>query len=563
MALISRSRSKPPILLELDLSHPLLEQEPDDPIAKLRSRGKPRLRPVLRALHEAGKDPRVVGLVAKVGDTSMSLARAQELRTAVAALAAGGKPTVAWAETFGESGNGTIPYLLASAFGTVWLQPTGELNVLGLAAEVTFVRGVLDKLDVDPLMDQRYEYKNAGDRVSQTKFTPAHREASDRLTESAYEQITAAIAADRKLSVADVQAAIDRAPLFADDGRDLGLVDKLGYRDEVYAAIRREVGGDVQLLFADRWTPAAGAVRRIVKQARDKKAPGIALVEGYGGIVTGRNRRSPLMGNVMGSDTVTAAIRAAVRDEKVRAIVFRVDSPGGSAVASDTIWREVGCAQESGKPVIVSMGSVAGSGGYYVACGADTIVAEPGTLTGSIGVVGGKLDTSGLTDRLGLSYDRVKRGEQAAMYSMHRSFTDTERERLEAWLDRVYADFTGKVAQGRRMSPEAVHEIAKGRVWTGADALSNGLVDTLGGLREAVMLARSRAGLPEDAPLRPAVSVPALARLKPPRSTEDPRVSMSVGTLAWEPGWGSFAGIAAALGMPAYGPVTMPGVRFS
>src|SRR4051812_29577956 len=376
------ARHHPPMLLEVDLSRALVEHEPDDPIAKLRSRGKPRLRPVLRALHEAGTDPRVVGLVAKVGDTSMTLARAQELRTAVAAFAAGGKPTVAWAETFGESGNGTIPYLLASAFGTVWLQPTGELNVLGVAAEVTFLRGALDKLDVDPLMGQRYEYKNAGDRILQTEFTPAHREASDRLTESAYEQVTAAIAAARKLTAAEVQAAIDRAPLFADEARDLRLVDKLGYRDEVYTAVRREVGGDVELLFADRWSPATSPIRRIVKQTRDKKAPGVALVEGYGGIVTGRNRRSPMMGAVMGSDTVPAAIRAAVRDEKVRAIVIRVDSPGGSAVASDTIWREVGCAREAGKPVIVSMGSVAGSGGYYVACGADTIVAEPGTLTG-------------------------------------------------------------------------------------------------------------------------------------------------------------------------------------
>src|SRR3954466_9270118 len=228
MGASSLHRHKPPILLELDLSHPLIEQEPTDPLAKLRARGKPRLRPVLRALHEAGTDPRVVGLVAKVGDTSMTLARAQELRTAVAAFAAGGKPTVGWAETFGESGNGTIPYLLASAFGTVWLQPTGELNVLGVAAEVTFLRGALDKLDVDPLMGQRYEYKNAGDRILQTEFTPAHREASDRLTESAYEQLTTAIAADRTLTTAAVQTAIDRAPLFADEARDLGLVDKLG-----------------------------------------------------------------------------------------------------------------------------------------------------------------------------------------------------------------------------------------------------------------------------------------------------------------------------------------------
>src|SRR3954469_15699011 len=180
-------RSSHAILLELDLSHPLVEQEPDDPIAKLRSRGKPRLRPVLRALHEAGDDPQVVGLVAKIGDTSMTLARAQELRDAVAAFAASGKPTVAWADTFGESGPATVPYLLATGFGEIWLQPTGELNLSGVAAEVMFLRGAFDKLGIEPQLGQRYEYKSAADRIAAKGFTEAHREALDRLTESAWE----------------------------------------------------------------------------------------------------------------------------------------------------------------------------------------------------------------------------------------------------------------------------------------------------------------------------------------------------------------------------------------
>src|SRR3954451_22516907 len=190
-----------PTLLELDLSHPLIEHEPDDPIAKLRSRGKPRLRPVIRALHEAADDARVVGLVAKVGDTGMTLARAQELRDAVAAFAASGKPTVAWADTFGESGNASIPYFLASAFPEIWLQPTGELNLLGVATEVGFVRGVLDKLGIEPEMGQRYEFKNAADRLLQTDFTPAHSEAAGRLAESAWEQIVDGVAKSRGRTV--------------------------------------------------------------------------------------------------------------------------------------------------------------------------------------------------------------------------------------------------------------------------------------------------------------------------------------------------------------------------
>lgn len=554
----SLSRHKPPILLELDLSQPLVEHEPDDPIAKLRSRGKPRLRPVLRALYEAGDDPRVVGLVAKVGDQKMSLARAQELRDAVAVFAASGKPTVAWADTFGESSNATIPYLLASAFGEIWLQPTGELNLLGVAAEVQFVRGVLDKLDIEPQMGQRYEYKNAADRLLATEFTDAHREASDRLAESAWEQVVTAVAAGRRMSEDAVRDLADRGPLFADEAHEGGLVDRVGYRDEVYTSVRRSVGGDVQLLFADKWTPATSLPTRVLKQISARNAPGVALVEGFGGIVTGRSRRTPLQGPVMGSDTVAAALRAAVRDDKVRAIVFRVDSPGGSAVASDTVWREVRCAREAGKPVVVSMGAVAGSGGYYVACSADTIVAEPGTITGSIGVLGGKFVTTGLTDRIGLSHDAVQHGAHARMYSTKRGFDEAERERLDAWLDRVYLDFTSKVAKGRGMTQEQVHEVAKGRVWTGADAVPRGLVDELGGLDTAVRIARAHANLSDDAPLRPAVSVPPLAKLKPPRSTEDPRAAASVGV--WTDGWGSFAGLAATLGLPAGGPLTMPAV---
>src|SRR3954451_2231897 len=303
-------RSRDKILLELDLSHPLVEQEPDDPIAKLRSRGKPRLRPVLKALAEAGKDPRVVGLVARVGAPSMTLARPQEIRDAVGTFAASGKPTVAWADTFGESGNASIPYYLASGFAEVWLQPTGELNLLGVAAEVGFLRGVFDKLGVDPQLGQRYEYKNAADRLVQTDFTPAHREAAGRLAESAWEQMVDGIAKSRARTADDVRAVADRAPLFPEEALEAGLIDRIGYRDEVYTSLRRSVGGDVQLLFADKWQPAASPLRKISRTLAAKKAPGVALVEGFGGIVTARSRRTALQGPSMRSDTVTAALRA-------------------------------------------------------------------------------------------------------------------------------------------------------------------------------------------------------------------------------------------------------------
>src|SRR5436305_9943180 len=255
-------RSQSPLLLELDLTQPLIEVEPDDPIAKLRSRNRPRLRAVLRTLYDAGTDPRVAGLVAKVGNPAMPLARAQEIRDAVRAFASAGKPTYAWAETYGENTPASVAYYLASGFGEVWVQPSGEVNLLGVSIETRFLRGLLDKLGVVPELGQRYEYKNAADRILRTEMTDAHREAYDRLAASAWEQIVGGIAESRGLAAGDVQAIADRAPVPASDALASGLVDHVGYRDEVYAAARRAVssGGDVTLLFADKWSKSESPV---------------------------------------------------------------------------------------------------------------------------------------------------------------------------------------------------------------------------------------------------------------------------------------------------------------
>jgi protease-4 len=260
----------------------------------------------------------------------------------------------------------------------------------------------------------------------------------------------------------------------------------------------------------------------------------------------------------MGADTITAAFRAAVADKQVDAIVFRVDSPGGSAVASDAIWREVKQARTAGKPVVVSMGDVAGSGGYYVAMGADAIVAEPATITGSIGVLAGKLVVDGLFNRLGITYDSVALGNLARMFSARQSYSPAELEALGRWLDRIYETFVGKVAEGRGMTRDAVHAVAKGRIWTGADARDRGLVDELGGLDRAIELARQRAEIPAGAEVD-VVSYPTvspLARVRPPRSSESPGAADAA---MWT-GWTSFAGLAARLGLPAAGPLTMPWV---
>jgi len=534
--------------VELDLTEAPQEVVPADPLALLRGRRRPSLRSVVEALHDAAADPHVVGLVAKVGG-GMPLARAQELRDAVIEFAAV-KPAVAYAETFGEGDPGTVAYYLATGFGQIWLQPSGDLGLTGIAAETTFVRGVLDKLGLEPQFGQRHEYKNAVDRIARYDYTDAFREASTRLVASAYEQVVAGIAAARKLAEPRVRELVDAAPLSADRAREAGLIDRVGYRDEVYAALDR---GDADLLYLSRYARTA-APRKIAGRLRKRDA--VAVVTVAGAIQQGRSRRSLLSPDAgAGSDTVAAALRSAGRADDVKAVLLRVDSPGGSYVASDVIWREVGQLRAHGTPVVASMGDVAGSGGYFVAMGADAIVAQPGTLTGSIGVFSGKVVATGLLERLGVGTGAIAEGRNARMFSARVGFDEDQWHRLEEWLDRVYADFVSKVAQARGMTYERVHELARGRVWTGADAHERGLVDELGGLGRAAELARERAGLPADAPLRRWPHTSPLERLSPPRSSED---RSAAHVIDWWSGWGPLAGTAARLGLSPDGPLTMP-----
>jgi protease-4 len=537
------------VWVELDLTEAPPEVVAADPLALVRGRRRPSLRSVVEALHDAAADAHVVGLVAKLGG-GMPLARAQELRDAVVAFARV-KPAVAYAETFGEGDPGTVAYYLATGFGEVWLQPSGDLGLTGIAAETTFVRGVLDKLGLEPQFGQRHEYKNAVDRISRYDYTDAFREASSRLVASAYEQVVAGIAAARKLAEPRVRELVDAAPLSADRAREAGLVDHVGYRDEVYAALDR---GDADLLYLSRYARTA-APRKLAGRLR--RRDGVAVVTVAGAIQQGRSRRSLLSPDTgAGSDTVAAALRSAGRADDIKAVLLRVNSPGGSYVASDVIWREVSRLRDRGTPVIASMGDVAGSGGYFVAMGADAIVAQPGTLTGSIGVFSGKVVATGLLERLGVGTGAIAEGRNARMFSPRVGFDEDQWRRLEEWLDRVYADFVTKVARAREMTYEQVHELARGRVWTGADACERGLVDELGGLHRAAELARERAGLPADAPLRRWPHTSPLDRVSPPRSSEDRAAAAQV--VDWWSGWGALAGTAARLGLSPDGPLTMP-----
>lgn len=482
-----------PVVLELDLTEGFVEDTPSDALALSFVERRLRLREVIKAIDRASRDERVLGIVAKVGEVPGGLGRLQELREALVAFTSTGKKTIAYAETFGEFGAGNGGYYLATAFDEIYLQPSGDVGLTGLRYEVPFVAGTFEKLGVEAQMGQRHEFKNAVNTYTETGFTAPHAEAMQALIDSQFDQIVRGISEQRDLSEARVRELVDLGPHYGSEALAVGLVDRLAYRDEVYQAAQEEWGE--RLEYRDLSDYARFQVPRIGAET-------VALIYAVGVIHRGSSGYDPLSGTVtLGADTVAQAFRDAVEDEDVRAILFRIDSPGGSYVASDTIWRETVRAREAGKPVIASFGDVAGSGGYFVAMSADHIVAQPGTLTGSIGVYGGKLVSRDLWAKLGMTFDAVSAGENADMWSGVEGFDQRGWQRMQDSLDRIYLDFVTKVAEGRSLSVEEVETVARGRIWTGETAVENGLVDELGGFPEAYVALRRELDLPPDAPL--------------------------------------------------------------
>jgi protease IV len=504
-------------VLELDLRVAPPEASGLDPLTIIAGGGRPLvLREAVSALHRAAEDPRVAGLIARVQLSAAAAGPVQELREAIAAFTAV-KPSVAWAETY----PGTLSYYLASAFGEVWMQPSGTVGLIGFATNALFLRDALDKAGIEAQFVTRGEYKSAVNVFTQDRYTDAHREADTRLLESLRDQVWQAIAGSRNIGQDVLDGLADKAPLLRDVAVESGLIDRVGFRDEAYARVAELVGaenispsapesGDADgddgppRLYLSRYARATGpsGPARPSIPGRGPKST-IAVVTVAGAIVSGRGgSRVPFGSSNAGGDTIAAALREAAHDDSVSAIVLRVDSPGGSVTASETIWREVKKARERGKPVVASMGAVAASGGYYVSMGADAIVANPGTITGSIGVLTGKLVARDLKDRLGVGSDAVRTNANADAWSVNAPFTPEQHAQIEAETDLFYDDFVQRVAQGRHLSVEAVEAVARGRVWTGADALDHGLVDELGGLRTAVRRAKVLAGLGEDDKVR-------------------------------------------------------------
>lgn len=496
-------------VLELDLRSIPPETSGFDPLAMITGGSRPvSLRDTVSAIYRAAEDPRVAGLIARVQLTASPSAAVQELREAIVAFTAA-KPSLAWAETY----PGTLSYYLASAFGEVWMQPAGSVGLIGFASNATFLRDAFDKAGIEAEVVARGEYKSAANRFTEHGFTEAHREAVTRMLESIREQVWEAVGTSRKLDAAALDALADRAPLLREEAVSSGLVDRIGFRDEAYDRIAELVGvKDVSeenappRLYLSRY---AGAARsRLIPPAPSvpgrRPKPTVAVINVDGTIVDGRGGPQflPFGTSTVGSDTIAPALREAAADDSVSAIVVRVNSPGGSVTASETLWREVKKARKRGKPVVASMGSVAASGGYYIAVAADAVVASPATITGSIGVLTGKLVIRDLLGRLGVGSDTVRTNANADAWAIDTPFTPEQRAHREAEADLLYADFVARVADGRNLTKDAVDRVARGRVWTGADALERGLVDELGGFRTALRRAKILAGLDEDADVR-------------------------------------------------------------
>jgi protease-4 len=492
------------IVLTADLNRPLSEVSTDGPLSQALLGHELSLMDLVAVMDRARVDPKVKGLVVRLGGSEPGFAQAQELRAAIERFRQSGRFTVAFAESFGESGSGNHAYYLASGFDEIWLQPQGILGVTGFSAEVPFARKALDQLSITPEIQQREEYKSLGETFTHTEFTPAHKEMMEGLLRDLSDQMINGVARSRRLTPAAVQAAIDRAPLLGKEAVTAHMIDRIGYRDEMESEAVRRAGATADTLDVADYLDVVG--RTHTQGAK------VALIRASGFIGGGRSHDEPGLGELSTSaDTVVDAFAAAVEDSKVVAVLFRIDSGGGSVSAGETIRRAVVRTRQAGKPVIVSMGDTAASAAYAISMNANRIVASPATLTGSIGVVGGKMAVGALSERLGVNWGFIDANRNAGMWSPLRPFTPEQRGRMTAIIDDAYNTFLAQVAEARSLSTAAVRSVAKGRVWTGAQALERGLVDELGDMETALTRAREAANLSPNADI-------ALVEFPPPRS---------------------------------------------
>jgi protease-4 len=444
------------------------------------------LRGYVEALRKAKVDKSVAAvLLAPRAVDSPFWAKVQEIRTAIIDFKTSGKPVYAFLEYGGDR-----EYYLATAADKIYLVPSASLDLVGVATYEVFLRGTFDWIGTYPDFLHIGDYKTAVNVFTEKTYTPAHKEMSASLNRDQFDQLVRAIADGRHKSEADVRAMIDQGPLLPEDALRFGLVDDLAYEDELDDLVEGVGGpGKLQLLESEDYAEVTWESLGIRPRAK------IAVLNAVGAITSGRSGYDPVNGAVMGSDSIVEYIREIRADSSIRAIVLRVDSPGGGSTASDIIWRELMITKsgERARPIVVSMSDLAASGGYYIAMAGDVIVAQPGTLTGSIGIFTGKFVTGGSFGKLGANIEATSDGKHAEIYSPDRRFTNDERAKIAESMQAFYDQFVEKAAEARKTTPEKIDQVGQGRVWTGQQAKQMGLVDQLGGLQDAINVAKQRA----------------------------------------------------------------------
>lgn len=474
------------MVLYLPLENGLLEHQN---VTGLFDDGTLTVRDVVASLDRAAGDPRVRGFVAKLAGGELDLVHVEELRAAIARFRESGK----FAFIYAPSYESLSQYYFASAFEQIWLQPMGIVSVPGVQIEIPYARAVLDKIGVEPQVFARKEYKNLFESFTDTEMSPESREMMAALVGDLGKTMIDGVTADREMKPGEFQKLVNKALFTGDDALEAKLVDRLDYTDTFNAEIKQLVKGDPENDEAI-FTPVEAYVKNepaLSFLPVNTEKPRVALVYAVGQIVQYDDSGA----NLAAAETLVQNIREAAEDDSVGVIVLRVDSPGGDPTAAETIRRALVQAQERGKKVVVSMGSSAASGGYWIAADADYIFAQPTTLTGSIGVTGGKFSLRDMWGKIGVNWDGVHWGENAGLWSFNQPYSDSEAARMDMLMDHVYAGFVSRVAAGRGMTPEQVDAVAGGRVWTGAQAKTVGLVDELGGLDKALDHAAVLAGV--------------------------------------------------------------------
>ncbi len=490
-------------ILTLDFNAGIPEKEQEATFADPFAFRRLSLLQTVEALDRAATDPRIKGLISNMKNPGLGLADVQELRAALRRFRASGKFAYVYGTDYGEPGRGLGTYYLACAFEKIWMQPLGTLSIAGIGLETPYLKGLLDKIGVEAEFFQKKEYKTAFESLTRTEMSPENREMMSRMVENLGAQMLSDIAADRGIDLESLRKAIDRGLLLGKEATAFKLVDRIDYKDVLEGEIRKRLGlgdsDDLPLLTLEAYH-ASHKAHTAEERPAGSNVP-VALIYVNGVIsedASGAGESPLLMGQESASaEEIAGAIAQAADDPGVPAIVLRIDSPGGSPGASETIRRAILRAQEKGKKIVVSMGDMAASGGYWIAAPADAIFASAATITGSIGVVGGKFNLSGLWEKTGVRWNTVRWGENAGFWSFNAPFSPAGAERMNATLDEVYAAFVDRVAKGRKLSVAQVEAIAGGRVWTGDQARKIGLVDMLGGLDAALDHTARQIGLPD------------------------------------------------------------------